>query len=267
MSRARRALPALIVLALALAGPALAADKAAPVTKRQARQMPAEALKARVLEQFSNVLVEVDRPGGPRPVAPLTDLGYWTRPWPSDEPNVCQATSVLFKFQRVAGDADRRAELDDADTPVVVADVAAVAHYHVLESGRDDMPGGDWVRGRRAQCDGLTPGKTPFFAAEDAESASRGAWLLTRLRASADLPAPGFALECPEADTGCLARLKDVALWSVDRCQGALVWVQCLALSFYGYDAQVVYAWKNGSIVIDRVKIAQAITLGHERRD
>jgi len=257
-----------MIATLALAGPAWAGGETAPLTKSQARQIPSATLKARVLRQLSDVLVDGYRPSGHKPRVVLSSLDYWTTPRPSNEPNVCQATSVDFKFAPVVGDPDEADDGDwNADTPVVVTDVAATTLYHVLADGADDMPGGDWRRGRRAKCARLVIDKTPFFGAEDAQSAARGAWLLARLRAAADQPAPGFAVECPKAETGCLASLKGGRFWSVDRCQGALVWVQCLALNVEDYQAQVTYSWKNGSLVVDRVKVDQMITLTHERRD
>lgn len=260
-----------MVAVLLLAGPAWAGGEVAPVTKRQAREIPSATLKARVLRQLSDVLVEQPRPRtGRKPVKLLTDLGFWTKPRPSSEPNVCQTTSVQFNFEPVGSDLDREKDWDedlDADTPVTVTDVATTAFYHVLAVGADDMPGGDWRRGRRAKCARLRIGEEVFFTAADAEDASRGAWLLARLRAAADQPKTDFVLKCPERQAACLGVLKDEALWNVQGCRERTAAGLCLNLNLGDHAVEVVYRWTAGAMVIDNVRVDELIVLSHERID
>jgi hypothetical protein len=155
---------------------------APPISKLEARRLPAAVVAARVAAELADRLSEPPRPkGGRPPTRPLQDLWYWTRTRAADAPGLCVADLVIFSFKPVS--AGRRV---DASTPTTVSGVSADGRYSFLRPPASPDPDAESAperhRTERA-CTALDPERASahFFAASSAQQATRGAWILGEL--------------------------------------------------------------------------------------
>lgn len=211
-----------VILLSVLGSGAAAAREPPPITKREARDLPAQQVERRVIDQLSHILTEERWDRRKPPVRPLTDMDFVTQPRATFVPNLCQVDRLRVNFRPM------RSEKGDADTPVRADGFTADHYFHFKEAPKSHH--GDAVDYQRArdpsECADVDFGKGNFFDAPDEETATDGYYVTQRaigeiFKGKADLP-----VECDkywfEKESSCadiVGKLKEASIDSIDKCE------------------------------------------------
>lgn len=246
-------------LALGAFGVPLSANAAptTPISKTEARALPTEALKRRVLAQVADMLVEAPRPTANRkPRRPLNDLWFSTKPVATYVDGVCRSDTVIVEFQ--TGLSEGRS--GDADTPVRASGLSATPNFYVAADGE------------KVRCDRLDPSDPRFLSAADAQDARDGATLLRIVAAGAAEAKPPFSSRCGGGGdcTAVLTSLKLADFSSIEDCtrdeeRDALK--SCT--KFWGNDLAVTVIHRDDANSMDvlSVSTSELITVADLRAD
>jgi hypothetical protein len=249
-------------------GPVQAAP---PISKLEARQLPADIVARRVTAQLADILTPSPRLKGRKPpVLPLTDLWYWTRPRATAMPNLCESDQVTFSFETVGR------EDGDAETPARATGVTAKPLFHLVKAPSKPDPdpiSRDERLRSQAACSGLHPETYEgFFAAPSPEMAVQGAWLVRQVIEEAKRPGPGLQVSChrggQSAVADCraeVAKLDPDTLGAVEDCSEVdAPRSTCLSLDLAGAAMHVVV---DEAFAVKRVTYAEFIVFADERID
>lgn len=214
-------LSATLLLGLGLCAGSAQAAPSAPISKLEARTLPPELVKRRVVDQIGDLLLPEPRQTPfVRPRRPLTEMELHTRPHATWIAGLCESDAVRVEF----GTAGRAA--DPAETPMKAVGLTAQAGFRFLQRPAT-RPSIEDVRAERTaadrRCAALDPDRQRFFEAQNAAVAADAAWLYLKVVEGLGQPRPPFRLECAEgwdcakdivADNG-LDRLS-----GAERCDG-----------------------------------------------
>jgi hypothetical protein len=268
-------LPVVLLAVLGSAG--AVAREPAPITKREARDLPARQVERRVMAQLSHILTEERWDRRKPPARPLTDMDFVTQPRATSVPNLCQVDRLRVSFRPT------RSEKGDADTPVRADGFTADHYFHFREAPKAyHGDAADYQRARNpSECADVDFGKDDFFNAPDEETATDGYYVAQRaieeiLKGKADLP-----VECDkywyEKESSCadiVGKLKETSIDSIDKCdaeEAALA--RCYEIYIGDRLARIVASpIAFGQNVLPpltplKVKLSTLIILSHERVD
>ena len=158
-----------IILAMIGSAGALAREPAS-ITKREARDLPAQQVERRVMDQLGHILTEERWDRRKPPVRPLTDMDFVTPPRATFVPNLCQVDRLRISFRPTTPGKG------DADTPVR-ADGFTATHYFRFKEAPKSYHGdaADYQRTRNpSECADVDFGRDEFFDAPDEETATNG---------------------------------------------------------------------------------------------
>lgn len=262
---------ALMLTASLCAAGGVTAAPAAPLTKIEARTLPPETVKHRVVEQLDEILLPEPRhPPVGRPIYPLTDMMLRTRPHATRIAGLCESDSVLVEF----GPAGQAA--DPADTPVKAVALQARHSFRFLAPPKSAEPEGRRWDDRAAadrQCARLDSNAQPFIEADEAGLAAQAAWLYLQVLAAVGQERRPFAVECAEG-FDCARDLRRQAgldsLGGAERCDGEPVKnIGCWSLTVGGdlWFELKVYATNGPDTTIHRVVVSEPIVVVDERVD
>lgn len=268
-----RTLIALACLSLAavIVAPASAQVQRGPrspaLSKLESRELPASTVTRRVADQLADVLIPLERRPPGRPKRPLESLWYSTRPRPTEFRGLCQADTVIFRFDPV-DDASR-----PGDVPARVVGIESTTGYQLIRpvaEVMDAMNGDEDVsfvnHPDRATCARLVVGKTTFTQADGAYQYLEAMALLAKARetlaAGGDLPL--VCLDEPRTPGSCRRELEtfkpeDVA--RVGTCQNVpadLKGHACLRLDAW---AVVVQIYRKPDRQVARVEVQTQIII------
>jgi len=234
-------------LALGLAqivSPAAKAAPSAPISKTEARALPTEALKRRVLAQVADLLVEGPRPTtGRKPRRPLTDLWFSTKPVATYVDGVCRSDTVVIEFE---SDLPRSRD-GDADTPVRASGLSVTPNFYVA---------GD---GEKVRCDRLDSSDPRFLRAANPQRARDGANLLRIVATGAAEAKPPFSSRCGGgADcTAVLTSLKLADFSDIEDCtRDEERDVQKSCTKFWGNDLAVTVIHRDDANTIEVLSVS-----------
>jgi hypothetical protein len=245
-----------------------------PLSKTEARQLPSRAVIKRATDQLSDVLVEGPRarPRNP-PVMPLSDLGFWTRVRALSTPGLCAADQVTFAFEPTTLDTK------GASTPARVSGVTARTHYRFLAPPRSADPEPLTAAQRltaQDACGRLHPEVTyDFFVAPSEIDATRGAWMLSKLIASARDGTLSAPISCnpsgPDKGVDCrklIARMSPEMLTSVEDCgpDNAAASNGNTCLSLWTRDSQM-HVYMDQAFVPQHLSLTQYVVMIEGRID
>lgn len=238
-----------------------------PITKIQARSLPAPVVTRQVSNQLSQILKLEPYPfSNPPPVLPLRDLWFWTVPYPTAVPGVCAADYVTVYFRPAS------ARQSGAHTPVLPEHLEVQPHYRLtLPPGTahgkeqpDEVPFADYEA-----CAKLDPLKTEFITATGPEDVEQAAYWLTV--AQSQLARQGSApFECAD-DTkdnicaGGLSKLRLDDISNVAGCQWSFQ--RCLDLFVGSWSVKIVLRTDKGGTTISRIEIGETVTIADRRAD
>ena len=246
-------------LALGASGVPLSANAAptTPISKTEARALPTETLKRRVLAQVADMLVEGPRPSnGRKPRRPLDDLWFRTRPIATYIEGVCRSDTVVVEFQSDWSEGRH----GDADTPVRASGLSATPTFLVA------------AEHEKIRCDRLDPSDPRFLSAGNAEDARDGAKLLRIIAAGAAEAKPPFSFKCGGvADCkAVLTSLKLTDFSSIENCASEEerdLLKSCT--KFWGSDLGVTVIHRDNGDTMDvlSVSTSELITVADLRAD
>lgn len=221
------------------------APSAAPLSTTQARALPPEALKARVLAQLSDVLILA--PAEDRPV--LTRLNFRTRPRATEAKRLCQSDRVVIPLQ-----PDRPVDLPKTHTPMRAVGMRTTPTFHL-------------IRDKSERCDQLDPFTAPFVIADNLGRANMGALVIEAVAARAAAPASRLDVDCdtlPDCRSW-LAALSFNAVSRVETCSGESTLPSCLRFEI-AHEAMldVTYSIGREGLSVGPVRVMQVARMDDE---
>lgn len=188
----RSAIISAIVAMSALGSTSTIAREPTPITKREARTLPAPQVERRVMAQLSDIIEEERWEGRKPPVRPLTDMSFATKPRSTRVPGLCRVDRLRVSF-RPAEQGD-----GDADTPVIANGLSASHYFYFREvpkSHYHDVV--DYDRNPdQSACNEVSLAKNHFFNAEGEESATNGFFLAQKVMNEILGGKPEFPVDC-----------------------------------------------------------------------
>lgn len=250
--------------------PALAASL--PITKLEARRLPAQQVTRRVLDQLSDPLKLQKYPASSvQPTRPLTDLWFWTRARSTYISGLCSADEVTVYFRGKSGPAE------NVRSEMTAAGIQARTVYRFLAEPQSFDPSildaaARWKADKA--CARLSPEKEGFFAAADEEMAAKGSWLIqSAMRETRGDQPLSFECKFEDMPQGCRQSLADVkanTLWQFSSCLDEALardeqCIEALQRDATGLDAKVIFNFGRGKIL--RVDLFETVTTSDPRAD
>jgi hypothetical protein len=238
-----------------VASPAAQAAPAAPISKTEARALPTQVLKRRVLAQVADLLVEGPRPTG-TPHRPLSDLWFHTKPVATHIDGVCRSDLMVIEFQSDLPKGDD----GDADTPVQASGLSVTSFFYVA------------AKGEKVRCDRLDLSDPRFLRVADPLRARDGVSLLRRVATGAAQAKPPFAYHCGQV-ADCLtvlALLKPATFAAIEDCthdEDREARKACTTFTGDDLAVTVMHRDNGDAIEILSVSVREVITIADLRAD
>ena len=258
---------------LVLGGTAAVAREPAPITKREARSLPAQQVERRVMAQLSDILEEERWERRKPPVRPLADMDFTTRPYSTDVPNLCRVDRLSVSF-RTIGDDD-----GDADTPAVAEGFTASHYFHFRQAPKSHYREVvDHERGPNpSACNGISLAKNDFFLADGEETATNGFLLAHRVMNEILGGKPDYQVECESLQdekyrscAGIVGEIRESSIDSISVCEDRDRPHSVCYKIYAGYWLIQVTAGPfayGPDVTPQKVTINELIVLSHERVD
>jgi hypothetical protein len=247
-----------------------------PITKVESRALPSDIVVRRITDQLSHILkLEPYPSGGPPPVRPLSDLWFWSVPYPTSVPGVCAADRITLYLRQAS---ERQS---GAQTPVV-AEHLDVGHFYHLSAApsaihgkelQSDVPFADY-----AVCAKLDPLKTRFIQADDEDEVEQAAYWLAI--AQSELTAQGsvpFSCIDDTREKMCTTGLSKLKLDDVNFVAGCEVISQsgkvtnpssrCWELFASQWSVKIALTPDRAGATISQIEVGELVTTGDARID
>lgn len=249
-----------------------------PISKIEARSLPAKQVVQRATSQLAEILSLVPYPPSTvRPVIALKDLWFWTTPRATAVPGLCRSDEVVIEF---APSIDISSELN-SDTQTRATGIRATPRFRFLAPpAPTDWPDftADEKARANADCALVDPQKEAFFEtdSEFEGDANRMALLFERMQAELASGASGIDLVCSNSTKPCAEMFATMTLEDLResrRCRGddgkLATCTEFRTRNQTSGDSRIYVFWKYSDIpeTIYRVEVHELVVLGHARID
>jgi hypothetical protein len=208
---------------------------------------------------------------GPPPLHPLSDLWFWSVPYPTEVPGVCAADYIAVYFRPVS---ERRS---DANTPVIPKRLEVEQRYRLIlapemihERGEpDELSFADYDA-----CAKLDPVTEDFIHASNPRDLAEAVYWLTVARTKTARDSASFDCVDETQDKLCpagLSKLKVEDISSAARCGSDVkapqsAWIGCLDLSVGIWNVRI-WLRPNKDDPFARIEIGETVTIADMRED
>lgn len=246
-----------ILLTMIMGATAAFASDAPMVGNGQVQHQPDAVIKARVLDQLSDILI-AQVPDPDLSDRQLRVLFYWTKPKGTSIPGLCHSDRVIFDL--------RPATTKDLDAAIRVTGLRTAPYYY-FSTPPDGLMSKSLTRSERKEldrrCGFFSPVELEYFHASDERAAQIGMHLVSLLTNDAEggrLPSkyscrPDLA---PESCAALVARLKPNKLSSAEYCNtgGFGKSEECLVLWTNEVGLLVNFENSDESLRLTRVQVS-----------